>query len=88
MEEEDFKKEILKGVNDLLSQQTVVILGAVEEKLEKSELRINEKIEKLSTTLDNFLKKLTDTETEFISLREDLKRIKKVLKEKLGIDLL
>jgi hypothetical protein len=39
-----------KEIEKLLSQQTVVILDAVDKKLKKMETRINQKIEKLTTT--------------------------------------
>ncbi|XOA42706.1 MAG: hypothetical protein ACKKMO_02750 [Candidatus Nealsonbacteria bacterium] len=42
----------LKEIEKLLSQQTVVILSAVDERLKKTELRINKKIDKLTTTLE------------------------------------
>jgi len=48
-------KEIIKEIDKLLSQQNVVILSAVDEKLKKMELRINKKIDKLTNTLDEFL---------------------------------
>ena len=48
-------KEIIKEIDKLLSQQNVVILSAVDEKLKEMELRINGKIDKLTNTLDKFL---------------------------------
>jgi len=77
----------LEAVKKLLDTQTVVILSAVDEKLARSEARINEKIEKLTTTLDRFLKRLTDMEDEFEVMKFDLNRVKKVIKVKLGVDL-
>ena len=78
------KKEIEK----LLSQQTVVILNAVDEKLKKTEIRINQKIDRLTTTLDRFLKRLTTIEDEFEIMKADINRLKKVVREKLGVELL
>lgn len=76
-----------KDIERLLDKQTVVILSAVDEKLAKSEARINEKIERLTTTLDKFLKRLTDMEDEFEIMKFDLNRVKKVIRTKLGVDL-
>ncbi len=87
-----------KDVEKLLSQQTAVILDAVDEKvvglelsfkrdMEEMEHRINQKIDRLVTTLDGFLKRLTDTEDEFEIMKADISRMKKVIKEKLGVDL-
>ena len=81
------QKLTLKEIEKLLNQQTVVILGAVDEKLKKMELRIDKKIDKLTNTIDKFLKRLTDTADEFTAIKADLKRIKTVLKEKLGVAL-
>lgn len=46
-----------KEVEKLLSQQTIVILNAVDEKLGKMEFLINQKIDRLTTTLDKFLRR-------------------------------
>ena len=81
-----------KEIEGLLNQQTVVILNAVDEKmlkmekrLDRMEFRINQKIDKLINTLDKFLKRLTDLEDEFTLMKADLKRVKVVLREKLGV---
>lgn len=79
------QKLTTKEIERLLEQQTVVILGAVDQKLQKMELRISQKIDKLTTTIDKFLKRLTDLEDEFALMKADLKRVKTVLKEKLGV---
>lgn len=87
-----------KEVEKLLSRQTTVILNAVSEKtinlesslkrdMERMELRINQKIDKLTTTLDRFLKRMTDTEDEFAIMKADINRMKKVIREKLGVEL-
>ena len=51
------------------------------------EERWNRKFDKLTNTLDKFLKRMTDMEDEFTIMRNDLNRVKKVLKEKLGVEL-
>lgn len=83
-------KTILNAVDSKLSTSEIHILGQVDKKLEAMELRINQKIEKLTTTLDKFLKRMTDMEMEdeFEIMKHDLNRVKGVLKEKLGVDLL
>ena len=87
MEEEKNQNLTLEDIDKLLAQQTVVILSAVDEKLKKTELSINGKIDRLTTTLDGFLKRLTATEDEFTVMKLDINRMKKVIKEKLGVDL-
>ena len=84
----------LKDVEKLLDKQTTVILSAVdvkikslEKRMEQMELRLNQKFDRLVTTLDKFLKRLTDIEDELEIVKLDINRLKKVIKEKLGVDL-
>ncbi|MCX6767021.1 MAG: hypothetical protein NT170_04610 [Candidatus Moranbacteria bacterium] len=85
----DKEKNIsLKDIETLLGNQTVVILSAVEEKLLKSEERTSRKIERLINTMDKFLKRTLDLEDEFTFMKHDLNRVKAVIQEKLGVDLL
>ena len=92
-----------KEIEKLLSQQTKVILNAVDERLTKTELRllnnvdqkivkmelrIGQKIDKLTTTLDRFLKRLTSIEDEFEIMKADINRLKKIIREKLGVEIL
>jgi len=81
---------ILGAVDEkLLRQQKYVDyrISILEKRLDKMEIRITQKIDRLTTTLDRFLKRLTDLEEEFTSMKADLKRIKLVIKEKLGVNL-
>ena len=87
MENDNFKKEILDGVKELIAEQTVVILNAVDEKIEALDLKFSRKIDELTTTLDNFLKRMTNVEDGFTMIKNDLNRMKKILKEKLGVEL-
>ena len=81
------EKITLQKIKSLLDQQTLVILNAVDEKLRRTELKINKKIDRLINTLDKFLKRLTDMEDEFEIMKMDLNRVKKVIREKLGVEL-
>lgn len=76
-----------KDIQELLAEQTTVILDAVDEKIKNLDLKFTEKLDKLTTTLDNFLKRMTDIEDEFTMMRNDINRMKKVIKEKLGVEL-
>jgi hypothetical protein len=77
----------LNDIKDLLHDQTQVILSAVDERIRKSEERVNAKIEKLINTLDGFLKRTTDLEDEFEMMKLDLNRVKEVIRTKLGVKL-
>jgi len=87
MENESLKNDIVTSVKELLAEQTVVILDAVDEKIKALDLKFSQKFDNLTTTLDNFLKRMTDIEDEFTMMRHDLNRMKKVIKEKLGVEL-
>lgn len=87
MAEEITQQPITKEVGKLLNQQTVVILNAVDEKLHKTEIRVNQKIGELTNSIDKFLKKSTDLENEFTLMKADIRRVKAVLREKLGVAL-
>jgi len=75
-------------IEGLLSQQTIIILNAVEKKIEKTEEKINKKFDKLINTLDVFLKRLTDTEDEFVIMKAEINKMKEIIKEKLGVEVL
>jgi hypothetical protein len=103
MPKKKIKQLTSKEIEKLLSQQTTVILNAVDERLTKTELRIlntadqklvkmelriSRKIDRLTTTLDKFLKRLTDIEDEFEIMKADINRLKKIIREKLGVEIL
>jgi hypothetical protein len=79
--------EQTKQLEQRLVEQTDVILTAVDERIKALDLKFTEKFDKLTTTLDNFLKRMTDIEDEFTMMRNDINRIKKTIKEKLGVEL-
>ncbi|MFH1181131.1 MAG: hypothetical protein V1705_01825 [bacterium] len=88
------KNLTLKDIQTLLNEQTSVILSAVDVKISKLdrrigklEIKVDKRFDQLITTLDKFLKRLTDIEDEFEVMKLDLNRMKKVIREKLGVDL-
>ena len=56
-----------------------------EVKLELSEIKL--KVNETYTAVDGFIKIVDRLESEFIAIKEDLNRVKKVIKDKLGVDL-
>jgi len=68
---------------NFVDHETVVL----RKRLEQMEMRVNQKIGKLTTSIDKFLKKATDLKDEFTLIKADLKRVKTVLREKLGVTL-
>lgn len=47
---------------------------------------LREQIQQLTTTLDNFVKMMTDYKEEFSILKAEMDQVKKILKEKLGVE--
>jgi len=78
---------ILQAVDERFVAQEIRILAAVDKRLAKMEERFAKSLDELTKTIDKFLKRLTDIEEEFIFMKEDLKRVKAVLREKLGVTL-
>ncbi len=79
------KEEIIKEVETLLNQQTLVILSAVDERLEKAKNEMRLEINNWMNTLDKFLKQLTDFNDEFQKMKIRMDKIEGILKEKLGV---
>ena len=75
------KVEKLEGRFNVVDQET----SDIKKRLDLMEMRINQKIDRLITTLDKFLKKITDIEDEFTFMKAEIKRIKSILQEKLGV---
>ena len=65
----------LKDIDKLLSQQTVVILGAVDKKLEKTTKEFKKEINELRISIDKFVGFYTKQEQEFTIMKEHLKRL-------------
>ncbi len=76
-----------QSINSRLAVTEVRIVADVDKKLVAMELRINKKFDKLTTTLDKFLKRLTDLEDEFEIMKHDINQLKKIIQEKLGVNL-
>ena len=75
---------IVLDVKELKTDMVFVKQEIIEIKHDLSGLR--EQIQALTITLDKFLKRLTDHEEEFTILKSEMKQVKQVLKEKLGIE--
>jgi hypothetical protein len=76
-----------KRLEEKFVAQEIRLLAAVDKRLQKLEDRFVKSLDELTKTLDKFLKRLSDIEEEFVFMKEDLKRVKAVLREKLGVSL-
>jgi chromosome segregation ATPase len=54
---------------------------------EKERQELKAKINETYNAVDGFIKIVDKLETEFTAIKEDLKRVKEVIKEKLGVNL-
>jgi len=63
-------------------------ISSLEKRIAKLEIKVEQRFDQLITTLDKFLKRLTNLEDEFEIMKFDINRIKKVIREKIGVDLL
>ncbi|OGZ69756.1 MAG: hypothetical protein A3D44_04405 [Candidatus Staskawiczbacteria bacterium RIFCSPHIGHO2_02_FULL_42_22] len=68
--------------------ETDAKIHRIEASIQAIDLKFSQKIDALTTTLDKFLKRMTDMEEEFTIMKNDLKKMKKVIREKLGVDLI
>lgn len=62
-----------------------VVEDLKEARKERQELKT--RINDTYNAVDGFIKIVDKLQTEFITIKEDLKRVKRVIKEKLGVDL-
>ncbi len=80
---------ILAAVDDKLSKSAAAIdnrFSKIERQIEALDLKFSQKFDRIITLLDKVSKRLTDSEQEFELMKRDLKRVKAVIKEKLGIE--
>ncbi|MEK7566595.1 MAG: hypothetical protein AAB527_00460 [Patescibacteria group bacterium] len=79
-----------KELRDLLSEQTEVILNAVDGKfgLLKAEIEENRRLIKdLTLTLDEFMKRVINQDEEIVLLRAKVDKIAGFIKEKFGVEI-
>ena len=71
------KKEnlTLKEIDKLLAQQTVVILDAVDKKIERTKKELKIEINSLQISIDKFVGFYTKQDQEFTIMKEHLRRI-------------
>ncbi len=89
MKKEKFITE--KHLDKRLSQQTQVIIAAVdgilEKRLEKVKNELKKDINNVQILIDGYVKAQEDFKQEFVIMKEEVKQMKKVLKEKLGVEI-
>lgn len=79
----DKKIGVLDRKIDVLDKR----IDIIDRKVDKFEERINKKIDKLITVVDRFVNLYTKQEQEFKIMKYEINKIKKVIKEKLGVEI-
>ena len=78
-------KELGEIKTDVAVNKVNIQEGFKEAKIERTEIKT--RINETYNAVDGFIKIVTKLEQEFTVIKEDLKRVKEVIKEKLGVDL-
>ena len=88
MKEKQFiTKEYL---DEKFKEQAQVIIAAVDgvldKRLEKTEENLKKEINNVQTLIDAYVKTQEDFKQEFAIIKEEMNRVKEILKEKLGVE--
>jgi len=79
-----------KYLDEKLKEQAQIIIAAVEgvldRRLEKTEENLKKEINNVQTLIDAYVKAQEDFKQEFVIIKEEINRIKEILKEKLGVE--
>lgn len=88
----DVKKDVAETKIDVAEtkidvgvNKTNILVGFKEAREERA--KIKARIDETYNAVDGFVEIVTKLEDEFAAMKEDIKRVKLVLKEKLGVDL-
>lgn len=88
---EDFDrvKEDFDRVDEKFNNVEITLIAIVEDLKEarKERQNLEKRINETYNAVDGFVKVVDKLQTEFTTIKEDLKRVKEVIKEKLGVDL-
>ncbi len=79
--EENFK-EVKRGI---AVNKTNILVGFKQAREERAKIKV--RIDETYNSVDGFVAIVTKLQDEFTAMKEDLKRVKLVIKEKLGVDL-
>lgn len=92
MENDNRKNEYLTRVD--LEEQTQLLLAAFDKRFVSLDKHLNEvrddlriDINNLQTLIDGYVKAQEDFKQEFVIMKEEIKQMKKIIKEKLGLEI-
>ncbi|MBU1102105.1 hypothetical protein KJ853_00410 [Patescibacteria group bacterium] len=78
---------IITAVDGVVTKRFAVFGQEMDRKIEKSEERLGKKIDNVQTLIDGYVKAQEDFKEEFVIMKEEVKQMKKVIQEKLGIEI-
>ncbi|MBU2100978.1 MAG: hypothetical protein ABIJ81_00665 [Patescibacteria group bacterium] len=64
----------------------VAVDGVLDKRLEKTEENLKKEINNVQTLIDAYVKTQEDFKQEFTIIKEEMNRVKEILKEKLGVE--
>ncbi|MEK9175787.1 MAG: hypothetical protein AAB795_04365 [Patescibacteria group bacterium] len=87
-------KQDINAIKEVMSQELDIKLSLrllpIENKIDNLQQDISglrEQIQQLTITLDNFVKIMTDYKEEFTILKAEVDQMKRIFKEKFGVDI-
>ena len=83
----EITKKDLEELGTTLVEAMDVRFTRVERQIDLLEEKFEKRFSELTETLDHFLKRLTDFDDEFTIMKSGVRRMKEVIKEKLGVDI-
>lgn len=85
------KKYLDKKLDQKFKEHTGVIVaaldGVLDKRLGKMEERLEKKIDGVKNSIDGYINKQEGFKGEFTIMKEEMKQVKHVLKEKLGVEI-
>jgi len=84
MSEEDKKIEYITKAD--LSEQTQIILSAMDKRFDSLRDELKHDINNVQILIDGYVKAQENMREEFIIMKEEMKQIKRILKDKLGLE--
>jgi flagellar capping protein FliD len=78
---------IVAAVDGVLTKRFVVFGQEMDEKIGTLEGRLGKKIDNVQTLIDGYVKAQEEFKQEFVIMKEEMKQMKKIIKEKLGVEI-
>ena len=84
MSEENKKTEYITKSD--LEEQTQIILTALDRRLTEVKDELKHDINNVQALIDGYVKAQEDFKQEFVIMKEEIKQMKKIIKDKLGLE--